>query len=76
MKDINWEWVGSSDPDDRGGVAVFLIGGKEVEVEFCIFQDANAVFKILREAYLLGKETGVHEVCVAVRKACNETCPG
>lgn len=75
MKDISWEWIGSSKPDDRGGVAVFSIGGKELEVEFCLFQDANSVFKILKEAYILGKEVGVHEVCVVFRKACDEACP-
>ena len=74
MRDVTWEWIGSSKPGYLGGIAVFSVGAEKLELEFCRFRDAGSVYQLLREAYLLGKETGVHEVCVAVRRACNENC--
>ena len=76
MKGITWEWRGSSSTEDHSGFAEFTVGVKTLTVYLEYFADANLIYGLLREAYLLGKETGVHEVCVAVRKACNETCPG
>lgn len=74
MKDVNWEWEGSTDLDCCGGSAFFSVGNETYEIEFSSFKEADTVFKLLRTAYILGKEAGISEVCRLVRKAYDQTC--
>lgn len=57
------EWLGSTDPHDKTGVAVYKVDGKEYRIKLECLADFQAVEEMLNVAFRQGK----HFASVAIR---------
>ncbi len=63
------KWMGSSDPAELSGEAVFRVGGHCVETTLPSFADFNAICNLLEASRRIGETEGVSRVRATVRKA-------